>query len=299
MDPVDDVLSTMRVAESHYLRIAARAPWGIAFHPRDAARLVLIASGSCWLVTDTASEPQRLSANDCLLVQPDIEFTLVDELGRRTLDFDTIVTDLVVEHGGDGELTEIVSGRFAFDASAADPLFGLLPPLFRLDLDAASSDALRATFNLLARETADAGIGCRLITSKLADMLFLQAMRACCLSEGDGTISWLGALRDPQLAAAMHAMHNDLACSWTVDSLASEAGMSRSAFAAAFRAKTGQTPLGYLTEWRMYRAKSLLRDTPLSLQEIAVRVGYDSGAAFSRVFTRREGTSPGAWRRSQ
>jgi transcriptional regulator GlxA family with amidase domain len=124
-------------------------------------------------------------------------------------------------------------------------------------------------------------------------------MRTYCLSLDSDTISWLGALRDPQLAAAMNAMHNDLAYPWTVDALAYEAGMSRSAFAAAFRAKAGDTPLAYLTERRMYRAKSLLRDTPLSLQEIAVRVGYDSGAVFSRVFTRREGAAPGAWRRSR
>jgi AraC-like DNA-binding protein len=299
MNPVDDVLTTMRPADSRYLKVAARAPWGIAFRPGDAALLVLIASGSCWLVTGTVGEPQRLSANDCFLVRPGTGFTLQDEPGRPTLDFDTIVTGIVVGHGGDGELTEIVSGRLAFDTSAAEPLFGQLPPLFRLDLDAASGEAMRATFGLLGRETADGGIGCRLITSKLADVLFLQAMRAYCMSVDGDTISWLGALRDPQLAAAMHALHNDLARPWTVDALAREAGMSRSAFAAAFRAKAGETPLGYLTEWRMYRAKSLLRDTPLSLQEIAVRVGYDSGAAFSRVFTRREGASPGAWRRSQ
>jgi transcriptional regulator GlxA family with amidase domain len=97
----------------------------------------------------------------------------------------------------------------------------------------------------------------------------------------------------------MNAMHGDLTRPWTVAELARIAGMSRSAFAAAFRAKAGETPLGYLTSWRIYRAKTLLRDTPLSVQEIAVRVGYDTGTALSRVFTRREGVSPGAWRKNR
>jgi len=76
-------------------------------------------------------------------------------------------------------------------------------------------------------------------------------------------------------------MHADLARTWTVDALAREAHMSRSAIAAAFKARTGDTPLGYLTSWRMYRAKALLRDTSLSLHEIASRVGYETGAALS------------------
>ena len=75
--------------------------------------------------------------------------------------------------------------------------------------------------------------------------------------------------------------------------------MSRSAFAAAFKTRTGDTPLGYLTSWRIYRAKTLLGDTELNLHEIAGRVGYDAAAAFSRAFVRHEGTSPGAWRRQR
>ncbi|GGY09715.1 hypothetical protein GCM10010358_72940 [Streptomyces minutiscleroticus] len=94
----------------------------------------------------------------------------------------------------------------------------------------------------------------------------------------------------------MHELHADLSRPWTVDELPRKAGMSRSAFAALFKERTGETPLGYLTAWRMYRAKVLLRDTPLSVQEIAVRVGYDTGTALSRAFSKKEGVSPGAWR---
>ncbi|GAA5165726.1 MULTISPECIES: helix-turn-helix domain-containing protein [Amycolatopsis] len=128
-------------------------------------------------------------------------------------------------------------------------------------------------------------------------MLFVQALRAACSDVGSGTIGWLAALRDPQLATAIHELHVNLDHPWAVEALARTAGMSRSAFAALFKEKTGDAPLGYLTAWRLYRTKTLLRDTSLSVQEIAVRVGYQTGTALSRVFLRREGVTPGAWRK--
>ncbi|GAA3431258.1 AraC family transcriptional regulator [Kutzneria kofuensis] len=300
MDLVDTVLTTMNIGPSQYTRLDARAPWGISFRSRDSARLLLVAEGSCWLGTKSLDEPQRLVAGDCCLVQSTVEFTLQDAPGRTLVDCESLFDGHLAAHGGGGgERTVILSGRFSFDAAAAEPLFDALPPLLRIDLGNAAGRSLRATFDLLDTETSEGGIGSALIASRLADVLFVQAMRACCASVGSSAVSWLGALRDPQLSAAMNAMHGDLARPWTVAELARIAGMSRSAFAAAFRAKAGETPLGYLTSWRIYRAKTLLRDTPLSVQEIAVRVGYDTGTALSRVFTRREGVSPGAWRKNR
>src|SRR6202020_1509439 len=107
----------------------------------------------------------------------------------------------------------------------------------------------------------------------------------------------LAGLMDDRLAVSIRAMHGDLARGWTVETLAREAGLSRSAFAATFKAVTGDTPLDYLTGWRMYRAKVLLRGSALSLMEIAARVGYDTDTALSRAFRRFEGIAPGEWRR--
>ncbi|MFI0466097.1 cupin domain-containing protein [Saccharopolyspora sp. 5N102] len=300
MDPIDDLLTTMKMENSGYGKVRAHAPWGISFPAGHLARLVLVSSGSSWLTSDALGEPQHLTANDCVLVRAGVEFALQDEPGRDVVDCDEVfarATVATARIGGDGELTEIVSSRFTFDAVAAEPLFTLLPPLFRLSLDDNSGRLLRTTFDLIARENETSGIGTGFVTNRLSDVLFVQALRTCCEAVGRDSVGWLAALRDPQLAAAMQALHEDLAHPWTVDALARKAGMSRSAFAALFKEKAGDTPLGYLASWRMYRAKTLLRETQLSVQEIAVEVGYDTGTALSRAFLRREGLAPGAWRK--
>ncbi|MFB6790380.1 cupin domain-containing protein [Streptomyces olivaceus] len=299
MDLVDTVLSTMSVRPSRYARLSVGAPWGISVRSRGSARLLLVVEGSCLLGTKSLDEPQPLVAGDCYLVQSNVEFTLQDAPGSTLVDCESLSEAHVAEHGVEGERTVILSGRFSFDIAASGPLFDALPSLLRIELGNAAGRSLRATFDLLDAEASEGGGGSALIASRLADVLFVQAMRACCASIDSGGVGWLAALRDPQLSAAMNAVHADLTHPWTVAELARRAGMSRSAFAAAFHAKAGETPLSYLTSWRLYRAKTLLRDTPLSVQEIAVRVGYETGTALSRVFTRREGVSPGAWRRER
>lgn len=290
---VDDLLLTMNIEESQFKRMTPRAPWGIAFPSRHVARLLLVARGSCWLTGAGLAEPLRLEANDCFLVRAGVTFELQDRPGRPLVDCE----DFESPAGGDGEPAEILSSRFTFDAVASDALFAMLPPLFRIDADERSGRQLRATFDLIAQESAEGALGSGFIGARLSDVLFVQALRAYSLGSA-GSIGWLAALRDPQLAPAVTAMHGDLAHPWTIEELARLAGMSRSAFAAAFRERAGDTPLGHLTAWRLLRAKALLRDTDLSLQEIAVRVGYRTGQALSRTFARREGRSPGAWRRA-
>ncbi len=171
-------------------------------------------------------------------------------------------------------------------------------PPKRGQLDEPDAHALRATLDLIDSEIATAGMGVDSIVDRLADVLFVQALRAWCNSEQGTGIGWVAALKVRPLAAAMGAMHSDLAHPWTVAELARVAAMSRSAFAALFKAVTGDSPLTYLTCWRVYRAKTLLRDTDLPLTEIAVGVGYDSDTALSRAFRRFEPLPPGAWRRT-
>jgi len=300
MDPVDDLLATMRIEDARYVQVQAHAPWGLACPPRQLARLVFVAEGSCRLYSDVLDQPQPLRANDCFLVRAGVGFTLRDADGSDVVDCDDLAAQASghrVRVGDNGEATRIVSTRFTFDAVAAEMLFALLPPLFRLRPDDVSGELLRATFDLIEQESAADRLGAGFVMSRLSDTLFVQAFRTCCADVGSGTVGWIAAFRDDRLARTVQELHADLGRSWTVGQLARTAGMSRSAFAALFRERTGDTPLNYLATWRMYRAKVLLRETTLSVQEVAVRIGYETGTALSRAFSKREGVSPGTWRK--
>ncbi len=299
-DPLDDLLRSIHVESSLYIRLQLRAPFGVHFDTRDKARIVAVTQGGCWLVSEHVPRPLLLAAGDGLLLKANTEFSLQDELGRTLVPCDTVltrVTGTTVLHGGDGSLTEIVSGALGFDAAAAEPLLGLMPPLVHVPLAASHAQMLQSTLDLIGLEALEDGLGAGLVVARLLDALFVQAVRAWSSAEGAQAVGSLAALKDQRLSAAIRAMHADLAHPWTVATLAREAGLSRSSFAAAFKSVTGATPLDYLTSWRMYRAKVLLCTGDLQLMEIAERVGYVTDTALSRVFRRHQGVAPGEWRR--
>jgi transcriptional regulator GlxA family with amidase domain len=152
---------------------------------------------------------------------------------------------------------------------------------------------------LLAKETERPGVGTGVVISGLADILFVQAIRSHLSQANEGDVGWLAALSDPRIGAAMRALHGKPAEPWTVEKLAGIANMSRSAFAARFKAKLGEAPHEYLTRWRMFRAGVLLRSTERSLASIANDVGYESDAALSKAFSRVVGMAPGAFRKQK
>jgi AraC-like DNA-binding protein len=301
MDPFEDVMRTMRVESSYYVRLQMRAPFGIEFDSREQPRIVVISRGSCWLTSKHLPQPTALTAGDCLLVKTDARFTLRDQRGSRVIPCSRVlskVTGRTVQHGGEGPLTELISGALSFDATAAEPLIALMPNLVHVRLEEAHSHLLQTTLQLIGMEAAGEGLGASTVIHRLADVLFVQTVRAWCAAEGGPAIGWLAGLKDRRLAPAIRAMHGDLAHPWTVEALARTAGLSRSSFAAAFKTVTGESPLDYLTGWRMYRAKMLLKNSDLALMEIASKVGYDNDTALSRAFRRHEGIAPGQWRRS-
>jgi AraC-like DNA-binding protein len=149
---------------------------------------------------------------------------------------------------------------------------------------------------LMITEAERGGVGGEVVLDRLGDALFVLAVRVA-MARGEANRGFLAALADRHLHLALRAIHADPARSWPLESLAREAGLSRSAFATRFHALAGLTPMGYLRRWRMQLAAEWLRDGGLPLIEIAERLGYGSEAAFSRAFKRELGSSPGQIRR--
>jgi len=127
--------------------------------------------------------------------------------------------------------------------------------------------------------------------------MFIEVVRRHLEDLPNDQTGWLAGLRDPIVGRALALMHDKPAQRWTLDKLAGEAGLSRSALAERFAACVGEPPMQYLTRWRMQMAARLLSDGKAKIAAVAAAVGYGSEAAFSRSFKRIAGTSPGSWRR--
>lgn len=146
------------------------------------------------------------------------------------------------------------------------------------------------------REFCDREPGSAAVISSLTDTLFVLVVRAWLARQAECSCGWLGALRDPQIGTALSFLHGNPARPWTVEAIAREVGMSRAAFAKRFAQRVGETPLAYLTRWRMDLAARLLRESDRHIYAIAASVGYESETAFSKAFRRAYDLAPGGYR---
>ena len=319
MDPITDVFQTMHVAGVVHARLEATAPWGLAREaevgkeaiphsaasensPPQFAHFGMVSRGNCWLSIEGIPDPLPLTGGDCFLLAPGSTYALRDDPCTRARSFCEVAPrngGNVIHYGGGGVPTTIISGWFRFGQTSVKPLRRLLPQLILVKADQAQTLALHATLQLLASEMAEPAPGSEVMVNRLADILFIGCVRAHIASSSETCKSgWLRAIFDPKIGTALKAMHERIENPWTVETLAVAAGMSRSAFALRFRELLGETPLEYLTNWRMYKATGLLREGDKKLFEVAKSVGYDSDAAFSKAFKRVLGVAPREFRRS-
>ena len=319
MDPITDVFKTMHVASVVHARLEATAPWGLiregeaeeeaagpsaapGFSPSQFAHFGMVSRGNCWLGVEGIPAPLPLTGGDCFLLGPGSTYALRDTPSTRAQSFCQAAPknrSNVIHYGGGGVPTTIISGWFRFGQMSVKPLKRLLPELILIKADQAQTLALHATLQLLASEMAEPAPGSEIMVNRLADILFIQCVRAHIASSSENCKSgWLRAIFDPKIGAALKAMHERVENLWTVESLAAAAGMSRSAFALRFKELLGETPLEYLTNWRMLKATGLMQEDDKKLFEVAKSVGYNSDAAFSKAFKRVLGVAPREYRRS-
>jgi transcriptional regulator GlxA family with amidase domain len=185
-----------------------------------------------------------------------------------------------------------MGASITFAAPEASFVIDALPGFLRLDRTSEAASAVSRTLDLLDAELGRGHIGGALVTTRLAEILVVEAIRAYVAEQGEGCVGWIGALADPHIGEALRLMHSEIRHPWTVASLAARVGMSRSAFSARFAERVGRPPLDYLTQWRMLRARQLLKQPGGDTARIALDVGYLSQSAFGHAFKRAFGYSP-------
>src|SRR5450755_289889 len=276
LDPITDIFRTMHVTAFGLHRLEATAPWGVEqekqteekvtpsdkkMSPTDLAHFAMLSRGNCWLSVEGIPEPIPLTGGDCFLLARGTSIVLRD-IGAKA-------NSNVAHYGGGGAPTTIVCGSLSFDRASLKPITQLLPSFILIKAEQARTLALHNTMQALASEMAEQAPGSGVVATRLAEVLFIQVLRTHIASEPGRNKGWLRAVFDPQLGAALSAIHDSVNTPWTVESLAEAAGMSRSAFAARFKELLGQTPLEYVTEWRMQKAMQLLQQRDKKLIDVA------------------------------
>lgn len=308
MDTLSEVLRSVRLTGGVFLSAHFTAPWciSVAMTPEDCAPFLkkpaqvisyhVITEGK--LIVSIEGEPMiEVSAGELVLFPQNEAHTLANDVGLKSIRARDLIQKspdgglLRIEHGGGGAPTRLVCGFLASEEKY-NPI-STLPKLIKLDIRYGTSrELIEASVRFAAGELANGQLASSSVLVRLSELLLTEAIRQYSSTIGEEEVGWLKGLKDPYVGRALALMHHKLNEPWSVDALASEVALSRSAFVERFTSIVGMSPIRYLTVWRLQTAKINLRETTKTIAQLAHSVGYDSEEAFSRAFKREFGISP-------
>jgi AraC family transcriptional regulator, alkane utilization regulator len=319
MDALSDVLKSVRLEGAVYLNAEFTAPWCIQAKFGLAsvrARLAgaehvvffhFLTEGGCKVRLADSGEVLDAAAGDLVLFAREDKHLMGSDLHLAPVEAASLIAadaaaggDFIqMRHGGGGTATRFVCGYLACSRSLCRPLLDALPRVLRIPIgDGPAAALLRELLRVGVRESSASRPGTESMLAKLSELMFVEAMRRYAESlppEGRG---WLAGVRDAHVGRALALLHGEPGRAWTVDELAREVALSRSALAERFAALVGEPPIQYLMRWRLALAAQTLRSSRDAVARVAERSGYESEAAFNRAFKREFGMPPAAWRKA-
>jgi len=299
IDVLQDVLDTIRLQGLITGIYTFTTPWGYTTTPDslDIALLVMVQGGGMLEIEEGDPPVRTLQSGDIVVLPRRTRYILRDTMHSPVLLF-TELTELQTQRqGAVGKTTRIAKGCYQFVNSSKKPVFSVLPPLIHLrNEDYQPIPELDLLVRLFLAEAAHEGSSQAAILNRLAEVLFMQMLRLFATQTLESASGWLRGLADPPIAAALQAIHADPAALWTVERLAAEAYLSRSAFAERFKAIVGEPPMQYVQRWRMQRAAHFMDAGTLPLKTIIAMSGYASEAAFRKAFHQWNGMLPSQYK---
>jgi AraC-like DNA-binding protein len=289
-DTLSGVLGAVRLARAVFFNLEASPPFGVrtpgaadlARHGLANSHVIqfyLVKSGPCRCGV-TGEAPRELEPGDIVVFLRGDEHALESTTGAL------------------GPV-ELVCGLLRCDAGPMNPLLATLPRLLVLTAKQRSDGAIDRLVELALLESAVDRAGAQGVLARLGELLLMEIVRRHAAIVCPEPAGWFAGLADENIGRALGKLHERPAHAWSLELLAQETGMSRSALAEHFCALVGVPPMQYLTQWRMQLAATLLSTTTLRISEIGERVGYASEAALSRAYKRWSGVWPAEWRRGR
>ena len=321
IDLLSDVLRGVRLTAAVFFHVEAASPWVIEIP--DGATLArrvvpraqhvisyhVVTGGTCWGGV-IGEPPVALGPGDVLVFPQGDAYVMSIARGMRGGPGPDEILDVlrslaagqlpftIVEDGGGADRLQLVCGFLGCDLRPFNPLLASLPRVLRIPRAATpGSDPLEKLIEFTFAESREARAGGECVRLRLSELLFIEVVRRHLAALPAAQRGWLAGLRDPVVGRALALLHERPAHSWTLERLARAAGTSRSLLAKRFAHLVDDSPMQYLTRWRMQIAAGLLAEGGAKVAAAARAVGYDSEAAFSRAFKKAAGVPPAAWRR--
>jgi AraC-like DNA-binding protein len=315
-DPLSDVLRAVKLTGAVFFDVEAFAPWAGATPPGPAiaAKMLpgvqhlisyhVVAEGECWATLLDGPPATRLGAGDVVVFPHGDAHVLASEPGARAtpdVAFYASVSrrPLPVRLGGDGPRgARLVCGYLGCDTRPFNPLVAGLPRLLHVPSAGAEADWVGQIARAALAESRRPRPGGESVLARLSELMFVEALRRHIDALPEERTGWLAGLRDEFVGHALAVLHERVDHPWTLEELAAEVALSRSALTERFTRLVGEPPIQYLTRWRMQVAAGLLEEGA-KVAAVAREVGYGSEAAFSRAFKKMVGTPPGNWREAR
>lgn len=335
MDVLSDVIRVVRLSGAVFFTAEFSSPWALESpNPDLLADIVMpdaecvvlfhiLMDGAC-IVECAGCPPAQMDANDVVVFPHGEPHTMRSDEGAQVTRMDSVFPrrshDVLpqVTFGGGGRTSQFICGYLNCDQRFG-PLLSTLPTMLLVRsrddytaieaidrsgrrpaaLPVRSNPWLGTTLKYTMHEARTARLGNAAMLGRLTEVMFVEIIREYMQQLSDDRGGWLTGLKDPYVGKALRLLHANPMRSWTVEDLARQTALSRSALAQRFTDLVGDAPMRYLANWRMQLAKDMLRERIYSIQEIATRVGYESEPAFNRAFKRATGFPPAAWRKGR
>ncbi|MFE0176595.1 AraC family transcriptional regulator [Streptomyces sp. NPDC059002] len=304
MDVLGGLLEGPRARGAFMIRALFEPPWSVRIADEAPVSVMIMVSGSAWIVPDDGTRPQLIRPGDLAIARGPGHYTCADDVGTAPfaeirpaqhcvpLDGAPVARyrDLGLRAWGESAESpvEMLIGTYQMRGEITDRLLDALPPLLVLPTEVWDCPLTP----LLAEEIGKDEPGQDVVLDRLLDLLLIAALRAWFSRPEAAAPAWYRAMGDPVVGRALRLLQDDPAHPWTIADLAAKSGVSRAALARRFAELVGEPPMTYLTNWRLALAADLLRDSELTIGSIARRVGYGSAFALSSAFKRVYGISP-------